>query len=79
MFAKVFDNIPVGRTVVSHWAQQDVALLDSAASVIEAHHGDPWVFAADERHFDQFAGDADKEAFNAMTPDQRDALCYWCW
>ena len=74
-FQEMFERIPVGRTVAAHWAAQDAATLDAAAAVIDAHGANPWVFAADARHFWQFAGCAEVSAMRAMTPGQFSALC----
>jgi len=71
---ELFDQVPVGGTVCRHWADQDVALLDAAAEKISTHGGDPWVFAADARHFHQFAGAADRAALVAMAATERAAL-----
>lgn len=65
MFNETF-NFGVGASVHNFWAGQDPAQLDAAAAVIKAHGANPWVFAADERHFEQFAGAADRAALEAM-------------
>lgn len=75
MFDQVFDQIPVGRSMSAHWAAQDRAVLDAAAAAIAAHGANPWVFAADARHFWQFASAADVAAMRAMTLAQFAAVC----
>ena len=72
--AELFDSVPVGRTVSQRWERQDSAALDAAAAKIAAHGGNPWVFAADERHFEQFSRAADQAALLAMEPAERAAL-----
>ena len=72
--AELFDQVPVGGTVCRHWAAQDAALLDAAAEKLAAHGANPWVFAADARHFWQFAGAAEKVALLSMTVDEHTAL-----
>lgn len=77
MFNQTFD-FGVGSSVDAFWARQDPAQLDAAAAVIEAHGANPWVFAADERHFEQFAGAADRAAFEAMPEEAfRALLGHW--
>ena len=72
--AELFDKVPVGGTVCRHWAGQSVAALDAAARKIDAHGANPWVFAADARHFHQFASAEDRAALLAMKPNERIAL-----
>lgn len=72
--AELFDQVPVGGTVCRHWAAQPVALLDAAAAKIAAHGANPWMFAADARHFHQFAGAEERAALLAMAPTERLAL-----
>ena len=76
-FNEMFDQIPVGGTVAEHWAHACPAQLDAAAQTIEVYGASPWVFVADERHFRQFAGDAEYDALTRMTRPQFEALCYW--
>jgi len=71
---ELFDQVPVGGTVCCHWAAQPAALLNAAAEKIAAHGANPWVFAADARHFHQFADAADRAALLAMTQQERLAL-----
>lgn len=72
--AELFDKVPVGGTVCRHWAAQSVAVLDAAAEKIFAHGANPWVFAADDRHFWQFAGAAEKAARMALTEEEHTAI-----
>lgn len=72
--AELFDQVPVGGTVCRRWAAQSAAVLDAAAAKIAAHGANPWVFAADARHFHQFAGAEDRAALLAMSPEERLAL-----
>ena len=74
-FQSVFGEVPVGRTVAAHWSNQGRETLDAAASVIDAHGANPWVFAADARHFWQFASTAEVAAMQAMTAAQFSAVC----
>jgi hypothetical protein len=76
-FQNYFDQVPVSRTLVAHWAAQDQAVLNAAAAVLDAHGANPWVFAADARHFWQFASVADAAALYALTADQTAALLDW--
>ena len=71
---ELFMEIPVGRTVARHWEKQSQAALDSAAAKISAHGANPWVFAADARHFEQFAGQAEICALRALTGAEKAAL-----
>lgn len=71
---EMFDQMPVGGTVCRRWAAQSVAVLDAAAEKIAAHGANPWVFAADARHFHQFAGANDRAALLALTAAERLAL-----
>ena len=48
--------------------------LDAAAEKVAAHGANPWVFAADARHFWQFAGAAEKAAREALTEQEHTAL-----
>jgi hypothetical protein len=70
----LFDQVPVSGTVCRHWAAQDAATLNAAAEKISAHGANPWVFAADARHFHQFAGAEDLAAILAMTAPERAAM-----
>ena len=72
--AELFDQVPVGGTVCRHWANQRAEVLDSAAEKIATHGANPWVFAADARHFWQFAGEAEKSARLALTSEEHTAL-----
>ena len=72
--AELFDQVPVGGTVCRHWAAQSAAVLDAAAEKISAHGGNPWVFAADARHFWQFAGTAEKAVLATLTAEEHTAL-----
>jgi len=65
MFEQTFD-FGVGASVHAFWAKQDPAHLEAAAAAIKDHGANPWVFSADERHYEQFAGPADRAAFEAM-------------
>jgi hypothetical protein len=76
-FARVFQDVPVSVTTVSHWPTQDRAALDSAARKIEAHGADPWVFTADVRRFAKFAGAAEYAALNEMASSDVKALLPW--
>jgi len=71
------DEIPVGRTQSRHWARQDQDLLDEVADLIERHGANPWMFAADARHFWQFCNRADLAAVQAMTAEQAAAVLNW--
>lgn len=71
---ELFENVPVGGTVLRHWAAQPTALLDAAAAKLVAHGANPWVFTADARHFWQFASAADKAAYSALTSEEHEAL-----
>lgn len=77
MFNEVFNQIPTSFSVARHWAAQSITVLDAAAHVIAAHDANPWVFVADERHFQQFAGEAEHAALAALTAKQAQALCAW--
>ena len=72
--ADLFCQVPVGGTVCRHWASQSAAVLDAAAEKIAAHGANPWVFAADARHFWQFSGAAEKAARLALTDEEHTAL-----
>jgi len=71
---ELFKDIPVGRTVARHWQQADQAALDSAAAKLSTHRANPWVFSADARHFEQFAGQAELSAIEALTMREKSAL-----
>lgn len=72
--AELFDQVPVGGTVCRNWAAQSVAVLDAAAEKIAAHGANPWVFAADARHFWQFAGAAEKAAMASLSSEEHAAI-----
>jgi len=72
------DEIPVGRTMTRHWARQGQHLLDEVADLIERHGANPWMFAADARHFWQFADTAAVAVLQAMTAEQAAAVLDWC-
>ena len=71
---ELFKDIPVGRTVARHWLKADKAALDSAAAKLSTHRANPWVFSADARHFEQFAGQAELSAIEALTMREKSAL-----
>lgn len=68
------EEFGIGGSVCRWWTEQPDALLDAAAQKIAANGANPWVFAADARHFHQFAGAEDRAALLAMTPAERLAL-----
>ena len=69
-FNEMFDSIPVPRSLNRHWARQDPAVLESVAILLQTHNAHPWPFVGDERHFEQFAGDQEIAAMNALTLEQ---------
>lgn len=71
---ELFDQVPVGNSIIRYWAGQNQATLDSAAAKIAAHGANPWVFAADSRHFWQFANAAEKSALLDLTTGEYIAL-----
>jgi hypothetical protein len=76
-FELVFHNVPVSGTTVNHWNTQNRAALNGAAQKIKTHGANPWVFTADECHFQQFAGAAEYAAIKEMTTDEIMALVHW--
>ena len=77
IFDEIFQDVPVGSSTWDHWKKHDPAILKVAAITIQTYGANPWVFAADERHFDQFATEADRAALAAMSPLMRAALLDW--
>lgn len=72
-------NFPIGRSTLAHWRAQPRELLISAAAKISSELANPWVFAADERHFAEFADDADRAALLAMSREEACALLDWAY
>lgn len=77
-FADEWD-FPISRSTLAHWRAQPRELLISAAGTISAYKANPWVFAADERHFGQFADEADLAALRAMGREEACALLDWAY
>lgn len=69
-----FDELPISTTVYNRWKDADQATLKRAQQKIVSRGGNPYVFCADERHFYQFADEADEAAKAALTPEEHDAL-----
>lgn len=71
---ELFNEIPTSNHTIRRWANQNVAALDAAAEKIATHGANPWVFAADARHFWQFARPAEKAALASLTSAEHTAL-----
>lgn len=67
-------HIPVSNTATFRWEAADQAALKRAVAKIETHGANPWVFAADARHFWQFAEAADVACLTALDSAEHDAL-----
>ena len=71
-FQRVF-SFGVGTTVWRWWDKQDPQILEKIAQQMEDSPGvNPWAFAADWRHFQQFRSNDDILFFDRMTPEE-----YW--
>ena len=77
VFDKLFADVPVGRTVTKYWRAQNLDALERAAAIIIANGAHPWAFAADERHFNQFAGPEELRALREMSVEESIASLYW--
>jgi hypothetical protein len=76
-YMEVFGPLPMSRTIRRYHMAADPAALHAAVVKLEAHGANPWVFSADERHFENFAEAADWAAFADLTPAETKALCAW--
>ena len=76
-FSALLGTVPVGGTVYRHWQAQSARALGGAARKIASCGADIYAFAADERHFEQWASAADRAALAQFTSAQARALLYW--
>ena len=72
-FTEIFKECVLPQYVWERW-EANSSLASSAAAKIWGMGGNPWVFAADEHHFEQFAGPEDRAAMAALSPKERDVL-----
>ena len=75
----VFDEVPISGTTHRWWQsvrRTDCGreMLDEAAAHIVECDADPWVFASDWRHFEQFADSTDWRCYETMPVDALHAL-----
>ena len=66
--------VPVSGGTYRMWESANQDDLIGAFEKIKTHNANLWAFGADERHFEQFAEDADVRALAALSANEYAAL-----